>query len=253
MLCGGQSTFAKHFCSLVWFCLNLRQVNLLKDGSELMLLLTVSRPGSHVLPCLPLLVHSPLHCARGAEPVPGASNIPGRPHIYPMPENPLELLRQLHGLLKASHSLVASSCFLDLSSFMMDVSDRPPLPALLTLGTSLLPALIFAAAGRPAEAEVSGGAAQRRPAARLLGAHAGSKGVRAGGALQACPCLHSHRTMHGKHSLLFERAFPSWAISHGWYTSLQILSVSAGWWSCKAHACICLSQPALAGGQAMQR
>lgn len=36
----------------------------------------------------------------GAEPVEGASNIPGRPHIYPMPDNPLALLRQLHQLLK---------------------------------------------------------------------------------------------------------------------------------------------------------
>lgn len=129
MLCAGQSMFAKHFCSLVWFCLNLRQVNLLKDGSELMLLLTVRRPGSHVLPCLPLLVHSSLHCARGAEPVPGASNIPGRPHIYPMPENPLELLRQLHGLLKASHSLTASCCCVELSFFTIDVLILQPCPS----------------------------------------------------------------------------------------------------------------------------
>ena len=32
--------------------------------------------------------------------MPGASNIPGRPHIYPMPDNPLALLRTLHELLK---------------------------------------------------------------------------------------------------------------------------------------------------------
>ena len=44
----------------------------------------------------PLDVH-----ALGAEPVEGASNIPGRPHIYPMPSNPLALLRELHELLKA--------------------------------------------------------------------------------------------------------------------------------------------------------
>ncbi len=43
----------------------------------------------------PLDVHT-----AGAEPEAGASNIPGRPHIYPMPENPLALLRQLHELLK---------------------------------------------------------------------------------------------------------------------------------------------------------
>jgi len=43
----------------------------------------------------PLDVHT-----AGAEPEAGASNIPGRPHIYPMPENPLALLRQPHELLK---------------------------------------------------------------------------------------------------------------------------------------------------------
>lgn len=43
----------------------------------------------------PLDVHT-----AGAEPEVGASNIPGRPHIYPMPDNPLALLRQLHELLK---------------------------------------------------------------------------------------------------------------------------------------------------------
>lgn len=46
-------------------------------------------------------------CAIGAEPMQGASNIPGRPHIYPMPENALALLRQLHELLKARHGDVA--------------------------------------------------------------------------------------------------------------------------------------------------
>lgn len=43
----------------------------------------------------PLDVHT-----AGAEPEEGASNIPGRPHIYPMPPNPLALLRELHELLK---------------------------------------------------------------------------------------------------------------------------------------------------------
>ncbi|KAL4445780.1 hypothetical protein ABPG77_008979 [Micractinium sp. CCAP 211/92] len=56
-------------------------------------------------------IGSPLElCAVGDEPVPGASNIPGRPHIYPMPENPLELLRQLHGLLKLLVDQLRQKC-----------------------------------------------------------------------------------------------------------------------------------------------
>ena len=51
--------------------------------------------GSGMRAASPLDVHTV-----GAEPEAGASNIPGRPHIYPMPDNPLALLRQLHELLK---------------------------------------------------------------------------------------------------------------------------------------------------------
>ncbi|KAI3438574.1 hypothetical protein D9Q98_001000 [Chlorella vulgaris] len=45
-----------------------------------------------------------------AEPMPGASNIAGRPHIFPMPENPLALLRQLHELLKLLVDQLRQKC-----------------------------------------------------------------------------------------------------------------------------------------------
>lgn len=54
---------------------------------------------------------SPLDiCSVDTDLVPGASNIAGRPHLYPMPDNPLALLRQLHELLKLLVDQLRQKC-----------------------------------------------------------------------------------------------------------------------------------------------
>lgn len=130
----------------------------------------------------PLDVHQ-----AGAEPEAGASNIPGRPHIYPMPDNPLALLRQLHELLKvrggagwvggvAVGCLVVDGGRLHGGHLLLRMTQRSTLGSDSNLLTST-------AAGGPAAPEVPGGAAQHGPPHRLLGPHPGPQGVHAGGAM----------------------------------------------------------------------
>ena len=87
-----------------------------------------------------------------AEAVPGASNIPGRPHVYPMPDNALLLLRRLHELLKVGArgaGMIGGRCLrseggqlLDLRAFLhashtesraLLITPPPPPPRTTTL------------------------------------------------------------------------------------------------------------------------
>ncbi|EFN57696.1 hypothetical protein CHLNCDRAFT_57228 [Chlorella variabilis] len=56
------------------------------------------------------MVSPPLSPKLDPKAMQGASNIPGRPHIYPMPDNPLGLLRQLHELLKLLVDQLRQKC-----------------------------------------------------------------------------------------------------------------------------------------------
>lgn len=69
--------------------------------------------------------------AEGDEPMPGASNFPGRPYIYPMPKDPLSLLRRLYELIRLLVDQLRQKC---LDEARMD--ERPKSYSALTQDTS---------------------------------------------------------------------------------------------------------------------